>query len=236
MAQKYFIYSFVARGPVILAEHAEKSGTFTGVASECLKKLPTTHTKFTYNWDGLTFNFLVEGPFTYCVVATDVAKRNLSNALLERVKDDFTKRYAGGKAANAYANSLSKEFGLYSLSCSHLCLLLTFVDVLILCFMKSRPKMKEHMQYFVSHPEEVDQLAKVKAQVAEVKETMIANIDKVVERGGNIEILIVKTENLRSQVNISQINLSLFILSTYRKTMYTYHLPNLLLSTDLSYA
>ncbi|CAM8928111.1 unnamed protein product [Rhodiola kirilowii] len=172
MAQKYFIYSFVARGPEILAEHAEKSGTFTGVASECLKKLPTTHTKFTYNWDGLTFNFLVEGPFTYCVVATDAAKRNLSNALLERVKDDFTKRYAGGKAANAYANSLSKEFG---------------------------PKMKEHMQYFVSHPEEVDQLAKVKAQVAEVKETMIANIDKVVERGGNIEILIDKTEILRSQ-------------------------------------
>ncbi|KAL9673929.1 hypothetical protein QQ045_030193 [Rhodiola kirilowii] len=87
---------------------AEKSGKFASVASECLKKLSTTHTKFTYNWDGLTFNFLVESPFTYCVVATDAAKRNLPNALLERVKDDFTKRYAGGKAANAYANSLNK--------------------------------------------------------------------------------------------------------------------------------
>ncbi|CAM8947972.1 unnamed protein product [Rhodiola kirilowii] len=91
---------FVWRG--VEGRVAEKSGTFAGVASECLKKLPTTHTKFTYNWDGLTFNFLVEGPFTYCVIATDAAKRNLPNALLERVKDDFTKRYAGGKAANAY--------------------------------------------------------------------------------------------------------------------------------------
>ncbi|KAL9673300.1 hypothetical protein QQ045_029556 [Rhodiola kirilowii] len=91
---------------------------------------------------------------TYCVVATNAAKRNLPNALLERVKDDFTKRYAGGKAANACANSLSKEFG---------------------------PKMKEHMQYFVSHPEEVNQLAKVQAQVAEVKETMIATIEKVID-------------------------------------------------------
>lgn len=33
-------------------------------------------------------------------------------AFLERVKDDFTSRYGGGKAATASANSLSKEFGL----------------------------------------------------------------------------------------------------------------------------
>lgn len=39
--------------------------------------------------------------------------------------------------------------------------------------------MKEHMQYCVSHPEEVSQLAKVQAQVAEVKETMTGNIEKV---------------------------------------------------------
>ncbi|KAL9691545.1 hypothetical protein QQ045_011969 [Rhodiola kirilowii] len=51
--------------------------------------------------------------------------------------------------------------------------------LLILCSIKFRPKMKEHMQYFFSHPEEVNQLAKVQAQVAEVKETMIANIEKV---------------------------------------------------------
>ncbi|KAL9674204.1 hypothetical protein QQ045_030474 [Rhodiola kirilowii] len=41
--------------------------------------------------------------------------------------------------------------------------------------------MNEHMQYFVSHPEEVNQLAKVQAQVVEVKETMIANIEKVID-------------------------------------------------------
>uniref|UniRef100_A0A7N0SZ73 Longin domain-containing protein n=1 Tax=Kalanchoe fedtschenkoi TaxID=63787 RepID=A0A7N0SZ73_KALFE len=111
MGQQEFVYSFVARGAVILAEHAEKSGTFTGIAHECLQKLPTSHTKFTYNWDGLTFNFLVEGPFTYCVVAADSAGRQLPIAFLERVKDDFTKRYAGGKATNASANSLSKDFG-----------------------------------------------------------------------------------------------------------------------------
>lgn len=35
------------------------------------------------------------------------------------------------------------------------------------------------MQYCVEHPEEVSKLAKVKAQVSEVKEVMMENIEKV---------------------------------------------------------
>jgi len=42
-----------------------------------------------------------------------------------------------------------------------------------------RPKLKEHMQYCVDHPEEVNKLAKVKAQVSEVKGVMMENIEKV---------------------------------------------------------
>lgn len=41
------------------------------------------------------------------------------------------------------------------------------------------PKLKEHMQYCVEHPEEVSKLAQVKAQVSEVQEVMKANIDQV---------------------------------------------------------
>ncbi|KAL5811302.1 hypothetical protein ACOSQ4_027870 [Xanthoceras sorbifolium] len=89
-------------------------------------------------------------------------------------KDDFTKKYAGGKSATAVANSLNKEFG---------------------------PKLKEQMQYCVDHPEEVSKLAKVKAQVSEVKGVMMENIEKVLDRGEKIELLVDKTENLRSQVS-----------------------------------
>lgn len=42
-----------------------------------------------------------------------------------------------------------------------------------------RPKLKEHMQYCVDHPEEISKLAKVKAQVSEVKGVMMENIEKV---------------------------------------------------------
>ncbi|PIN15419.1 Synaptobrevin/VAMP-like protein [Handroanthus impetiginosus] len=172
MGQQTLIYSFVARGTVILAEYTEFTGNFTSIASQCLQKLPASSNKFTYNCDGHTFNFLVESGFTYCVVAVESAGRQIPIAFLERIKDDFNKRYGGGKAATAGPNSLKREFG---------------------------PKLKEQMQYCVDHPEEINKLAKVKAQVNEVKGVMMENIEKVLDRGEKIELLVDKTENLRSQ-------------------------------------
>lgn len=47
----------------------------------------------------------------YCVVAAESAGRQLPIAFLERVRDEFSKKYAGGKASTAGANSLKREFG-----------------------------------------------------------------------------------------------------------------------------
>ncbi|CAN6460329.1 unnamed protein product [Victoria cruziana] len=173
MGQQSLIYSFVARGTVILAEYTEFSGNFTAIASQCLQKLPASNNKFTYNCDNHTFNYLVENGFTFCIVAVESVGRQVPIAFLERVKEDFNKRYGGGKAATAVAHGLNKEFG---------------------------HKLKEHMQYIVDHADEVSKLAKVKAQVSEVKGVMMENIEKVLDRGEKIELLVDKTENLRSQV------------------------------------
>lgn len=51
----------------------------------------------------------------YCVVAVESSGRQIPMAFLERIKEDFTKKYSGGKAATAVANSLNKEFGYFSL-------------------------------------------------------------------------------------------------------------------------
>lgn len=64
MGQQSLIYSFVARGTMILAEYTEFSGNFTTIASQCLQKLPSTNNRFTYNCDGHTFNYLVESGFS----------------------------------------------------------------------------------------------------------------------------------------------------------------------------
>ncbi|KAK7852934.1 vesicle-associated membrane protein 722 [Quercus suber] len=172
MSQKPLIYAFVARGTVILSEYTEFSGNFNSIAFQCLQKLPSTNNKFTYNCDAHTFNYLVDNGFTYCVVADESVGRQVPMAFLERIKDDFVSRYSAGKADTASANSLNKEFG---------------------------PKLKEHMQYCVDHPEEISKLAKVKAQVSEVKGVMMENIEKVLDRGEKIELLVDKTENLHQQ-------------------------------------
>ncbi|XP_057959800.1 vesicle-associated membrane protein 724 isoform X1 [Malania oleifera] len=172
MGQESFIYSFVARGTMVLAEYTEFTGNFPAIATQCLQRLPSSNNKFTYNCDHHTFNFLVEDGYAYCVVAKESVGKQVSIAFLERIKADFKKRYGGGKADTAIAKSLNKEFG---------------------------PIMKEHMQYIIDHAEEIEKLLKVKAQVSEVKSIMLENIDKALDRGENLTTLADKTENLRSQ-------------------------------------
>ncbi|KAM2656912.1 hypothetical protein EV1_012348 [Malus domestica] len=172
MTQESFIYSFVARGTMILSEYTQFTGNFPAIAAQCLQKLPSSNNKFTYNCDHHTFNFLVEDGYAYCVVAKDSVGKQISIAFLERVRADFRKRYGGGKADTAVAKSLNKEFG---------------------------PVMKEHMKYIIDHAEEIEKLLKVKAQVSEVKSIMLENIDKAIDRGENLTVLVDKTEDLRSQ-------------------------------------
>ncbi|KAH9765779.1 Vesicle-associated membrane protein 724 [Citrus sinensis] len=179
MSQESFIYSFVARGTMILAEYTEFTGNFPAIAAQCLQRLPSSNNKFTYNCDHHTFNFLVEDGYAYCVVAKESVSKQISIAFLERMRADFKKRYGGGKADTAIAKSLNKEFG---------------------------PLMKEHMKYIIDHAEEIEKLIKVKAQVSEVKSIMLENIDKAVDRGENIQNLADKTENLREQVTFSSSN------------------------------
>ncbi|PSS18212.1 Vesicle-associated membrane protein [Actinidia chinensis var. chinensis] len=170
MGQESFIYSFVARGTMVLAEYTEFTGNFPAIATQCLQRLPSTNNKFTYNCDHHTFNFLVEDGYAYCVVAKESVGKQISIAFLERVKADFKKRYGGGKADTAVAKSLNKEFG---------------------------PIMKDHMQYIIDHAEEIEKLLKVKAQVSEVKSIMLENIDKAIDRGEHLTILSDKAQDLR---------------------------------------
>ncbi|XP_068662067.1 vesicle-associated membrane protein 727-like [Aristolochia californica] len=195
MSQRGLIYSFVARGNVVLAEHTSFSGNFSTIAVQCLQKLPSDSNKFTYSCDGHTFNFLVDNGFVFLVVADEATGRSVPFVFLERVKEDFMKSYGAGIDASdqhplpddeddflledrfSIAYNLDREFG---------------------------PKLKEHMQYCMSHPEEMSKLSKLRAQITEVKGIMMDNIEKVLDRGERIELLVDKTENLQFQADSFQ--------------------------------
>jgi len=59
---------------------------------------------------GISFFFVLHF-VAYCVVAVESAGRQIPIAFLERVKEEFSKKYGGGKAATASARSLNKEYG-----------------------------------------------------------------------------------------------------------------------------
>ncbi|KAK9156773.1 hypothetical protein Scep_003347 [Stephania cephalantha] len=195
MSQKGFIYSFVAKGTVVLAEHTSFSGNFSTIAVQCLQKLPSTSSKYTYSCDGYTFNFLIDNEFVFLVVADESMGRNVPFVFLERVKDDFRQCY-GASIGNGDSHPLAdeEEDDL-------------FEDRFSIAYNLDRefgPRLKDHMLYCTNHPEEISKLSKLKAQITEVKGIMMDNIEKVLDRGERIELLVDKTENLQFQADSFQ--------------------------------
>lgn len=63
-------------------------------------------------------------------------------------------------------------------------------------------RLKHHIQFSEAHPEDLSRVSAVKIKVEEVKNIMIDNIDKVLERGQKIEELADKAHDLN--VNAQQ--------------------------------
>ncbi|CAL0325811.1 unnamed protein product [Lupinus luteus] len=188
MNEESFIYSFVARGTIVLCEYyTQFNENFAAIASHCLHKLPSSssssssssNNNFTYICDRHTFIFILQDGYAYCVVAKECVSEHISIAFLERVKEDFKRRYGGGKADIASVKSLNNEFG---------------------------PVMKEHMKYIIHHAQEIEKLIKVKAQDSEVKSIMLENMDKALDGGENLTTLADKTETLHSEVDTAHFN------------------------------
>ncbi|CAA6667591.1 unnamed protein product [Spirodela intermedia] len=179
MSRQPLVYSFVAKGKIVLAEHTSFSGNFSTLAVQCLQRLPSNSNKFTYSCDGHTFNFLVDSGFVFLVVADESTGRSVPFVFLERVKDDFMQCY--GASINAgESHPLADEDD------------------------DDLPRLKEHMNYCITHPEEMSKLSKLKAQITEVKGIMMDNIEKVLDRGEKIELLVDKTESLQFQADSFQ--------------------------------
>ncbi|ERN16570.1 hypothetical protein AMTRI_Chr11g96560 [Amborella trichopoda] len=192
MSQQPLIYSFVAKGNVVLAEHTSFSGNFSTIAVQCLQRLPANSNKFTYSCDGHTFNYLVDNGFVFLVVADEAVGRSVPFVFLERVKEDFMHRY--GEKAKSHPHPLEDEDEDDDF----------LEDRFSIAYKLDRefgPRLKEHMQYCMNHPEEMSKLSKLKAQITEVKGIMIDNIEKVLDRGERIELLVDKTEGLQFQAD-----------------------------------
>ena len=93
-------------------------------------------------------------------------------AFLQEIKDLFNSKYGLEVPQRAIAFSLNEEFSKV---------------------------IQDRMDYYNNAGSNVDNLSAVKNQIEDVKGVMVQNIEKVLERGEKIELLVDKTDRLNQQ-------------------------------------
>jgi len=148
-------------------------GPQSNVISALLQKLPAgTATKKSYEYEGQFYHLIVsEDDLVFLCLADSDMAHRICYSFLQEVKNRFMAQY-GFSYSTAKAGSLSD-----------------FSRIL-----------KEQMDYY-SYDPTTDTVKKVRGQIEDVKHQMHENIEKVLERGDKIEVLVDKTENLQTEGN-----------------------------------
>ncbi|CAM9328409.1 unnamed protein product [Chrysoparadoxa australica] len=124
-----------------------------------------------YRYDAYTFHYNVCDGITYLCMADDEGRRKTPLAFLEDIKARALQAYGLPQLQTAIAFSLDRDFG---------------------------PVLRQQMEYFNSDTA-ADSILSVRSKIDTVRDVMVENIEKVLERGEKIELLVDKTETLNQQ-------------------------------------
>mmetsp|Transcript_20044 Transcript_20044/g.33777 ORF Transcript_20044/g.33777 Transcript_20044/m.33777 type:complete len:219 (-) Transcript_20044:201-857(-) len=164
------LYALVARNKHVLAEYTSSHGNFPTVTRVLLSKIPEQDGRMSYVYDSHIFHYLVDDGITFLCMSDEGMKRRITFSFLDEVKRIFRENYQGVERT-ALAFSLNDSFA---------------------------PVLRQQIDTFNTNPT-ADNISKVKSQIDNVKDVMISNIDRVLERGEKIELLVDKTDKLNHQ-------------------------------------
>lgn len=165
------LYSLIARGSTVLSEFSVAAGNANAVARRILEKLPVDgDARVSYTQDRHVFHILrgSHGNLIFLCMADAPFGRRIPFAFLDDIQMRFSKTYAK-VVATAPAYAMNDEFSRV---------------------------LSQQMEYFSTNPNS-DAINRVKSEISEVKSVMVENIDKVLERGTRIELLVDKTATLQ---------------------------------------
>ncbi|KAJ3442352.1 snare protein [Anaeramoeba flamelloides] len=162
------IYALISRDSSVLVEHTNSKGNFVNAALQILEKIDAHESnKVSYIYDSFYFHYVSEDGFVYMCMTSDSFKRRIAFAFLEDIKNRFSQKF-GSTAKNANRYGLQDGFG---------------------------SDLRTQMDYYSTSPN-ADKISKVKVEVEEVKKIMVQNIEKVIDRGQKIDLLVDKAEQL----------------------------------------
>ncbi|KAK9815113.1 hypothetical protein WJX73_007949 [Symbiochloris irregularis] len=167
------LYALVARGQTVLAECSTVAGNANLVAHRILEKLPTADNRVSYTQEQHVFHVVTAEGFTFLCMADQGLGRRIPFSFLEEIKHDFLARFQS-QAQTAAAYELD---GQYS------------------------PHLEERLNFF-SNDRNADTINRVRGEISEVRKITVENIEKVLERGERLELLVDKTDHLQSEALI----------------------------------
>ncbi|KAG8381742.1 hypothetical protein BUALT_Bualt05G0004200 [Buddleja alternifolia] len=163
------MYALVARGSVVLAEFSATSTTANSITRQIMEKIPGNNdTNVSYSQDRYIFHVKRTDGLTVLCMADDTAGRRIPFAFLEEIHQRFVRTY-GRAVLSAQAYAMNDEFSRV---------------------------LSQQMQYYSNDPN-ADRINRLKSEMSEVRNVMIQNIDKVLERGDRLELLVDKTTNMQ---------------------------------------
>nr|GMD64655.1 vesicle-associated membrane protein 714 [Ipomoea batatas] len=163
------LYALVARGTTVLAEFSAVTGNTGAVARRILEKLPgEAESRLCFSQDRYIFHILRSDGLTFLCMANDTFGRRMPFSYLEDVQMRFMKNY-GRIASHAPAYAMNDEFSRV---------------------------LHQQMEFFSRNPS-ADTLNHVRGEVGEIRTIMVDNIEKILERGDRIELLVDKTATMQ---------------------------------------
>ncbi|KAK8807439.1 hypothetical protein WA158_004198 [Blastocystis sp. Blastoise] len=164
------LYTLIARGEVVLTEYTATKGNFPTLSRTLLKKITDSDTKMSCVYEQYAFHYVVHDGITYLCMADKDMKRRIPFAYLDDIQEIFIANY-GALVKTASAGAMNTDFSKI---------------------------LKERMEYF-NTDKNSDAITNVQGQIQGVKTVMVNNISKIVDRGGLLENLIEKSDQLENQ-------------------------------------
>ena len=174
------LYAVVAHGDIILAVYSERPGNFEAVAKQLLSKIDRSKNdmqSLVYTKEHFVFHYLVDNGLIYLCMADEGFSRLVSFRFLEDIKNRFIGNFGVEHAKMAQSYAYNADFretirkGLIS---------------------ANDPR---NMQYRSSDAK----ITQINDEIEKTKNTVMLSIEKVLDRGDKLELLLDKADHLADQ-------------------------------------
>ncbi|XP_057534276.1 vesicle-associated membrane protein 714 [Amaranthus tricolor] len=163
------LYAVVARGTTVLSEFSAVTGNIGAVARRILENIPSeADARLCFSQDRYIFHIYRADGLSFLCMANDTFGRRIPFSYLEEIHMRFMKNY-GKIAQYAPAYAVNDEFSRV---------------------------LHQQMEFFSSNPS-ADTINRVRGEVNEIRTIMVENIEKILERGDRIELLVDKTATMQ---------------------------------------